>query len=912
MTKRIVSISLVIVLSGLLAFAYFYFNNLKNFKNNDTIKGIPTDASLIIQIQNPDKVIDIILNEIAYSESLKAFNWFRGFSSSLNYIKEDSLIDQSFAKKLLKKSLTISLHPIGKDKSFPLFIYSLNNKAEQNKIIGLFEQNNLGLQFNQRKYNSSTIYSSKLSNGNGDINISIYRGLLLISNSSLLVENSLRQLRADFSLLEDPIFNKLFKTKGNNTDANLLINFENLPKTISALFKNSDKKITNKINRIANWGELDINLKDNHILINGFLYSQDNVGKLNLLFKNINSKKSDIIEVIPDNASFIHSYSFDHSKRLLNNYRVYHNTVNQYGAKNKLIKDLNLKLEGAEIEEGVFNLLDNEFASVVLNSNVKTENKILIIKTKSKSKTLEFLKEIQKTEVKTALNYNIDAETKHIIYKSQASIIFPVLLDTYCPNLPNKYFTFIDNYLIFSNSTNTIKEVIYSNVLNKTLDNNIYQEQFKDLFSYKDNMYIYCDLSKIKNILPKTSNFELLNPNETQEIALSKFYGLGIQLSTANDLLYVNACIQHLPNREKEPETVWQSGLDSTIIAKPTLVKNHNTKEKEIIVQDKSNMLYLISNSGRILWKKLLDGPILSKIEQVDYYRNNKLQYIFNTRNKIYLLDRNGNTVDRYPINLADKATNGISIFDYDNNRNYRIFIACENKNVYAYNIKGRLLTGWKMDKTEGVISKPIQHFRTQGKDYIVLSDDKRNYILNRKGKIRVPIKSNFIANSRSEFSLISENNISILSTTDTKGNIRKINLADGNCEMVTLLNKQVEHYFLSKDITSSKGNENILVTKDKVKVYNAAYKKLFDIDIDGDLALVADTYIFSKNNTKIGVYDTKNSMIYLVNNDGTIYKNFPLRGRSRFSIGFMNKSSTNFNLIVGGENNYLYNYNVE
>ena len=199
--------------------------------------------------------------------------------------------------------------------------------------------------------------------------------------------------------------------------------------------------------------------------------------------------------------------------------------------------------------------------------------------------------------------------------------------------------------------------------------------------------------------------------------------------------------LSYLPSREIEPETIWQSGLDSTIIGKPALVANHYTKEKEIMVQDKSNMLYLISSSGRILWKKKLDAPILSEITQIDYYRNNKLQYLFNTSNKIYLIDRNGNYVDKYPISLAYKATNGISVFDYDKNRNYRIFLACNNSKVYVFDKSGKTVTGWNAKPTEGIVTKPIQHFRVQGKDYIVFADNKRNYILNRKGANRVENK---------------------------------------------------------------------------------------------------------------------------------------------------------------------------
>ena len=57
----------------------------------------------------------------------------------------------------------------------------------------------------------------------------------------------------------------------------------------------------------------------------------------------------------------------------------------------------------------------------------------------------------------------------------------------------------------------------------------------------------------------------------------------------------------------------------------------------------------------------------------IDYFRNGKYQLLFSGRNYLHLLDRNGNYVERYPVKLRSPATNALALFDYDNNRNYRL-----------------------------------------------------------------------------------------------------------------------------------------------------------------------------------------------------------------------------------------------
>ena len=51
---------------------------------------------------------------------------------------------------------------------------------------------------------------------------------------------------------------------------------------------------------------------------------------------------------------------------------------------------------------------------------------------------------------------------------------------------------------------------------------------------------------------------------------------------------------------------------------------------------------------------------------------------------------------------------------------------------------------------------------------------------------------------------------------------------------------------------------------------------------------------------------------IYLFNNDGSVYKGFPLKGTTLFSISSFPDLKGRFNLIVGNNDNFLYNYSVQ
>ncbi len=912
MHKKILTISICIVLAGILLYSYFYLHSFKNYKNNHAIKGIPTDVSLILKVDNPDNILEYINNKIEYRDDLYCFEWFQSFYNVTQKLDSSYFYNQDIFDKLKRKPLTISFHKEGKKSFTPLFIYEINNKAEY-KDISTFLLDNTSQKWiiNQRKYNSTSIYKIKDKEENYELFLSFDTGLLIISPSSLILEKSIRQLDTEFSLEQDDTFNKLYKTVGNNSDLNLFINFKHTANFLSDILTKEFKGGSTVLNKVGNWGELDINVNKDIISINGFIHPSKEREKLNFILKGIDPSVSKISKFLPSNTSFFLSYTIDDSELLLENLNSFLKSSGNLSSFNKKLQSLSVNIDSKEYKEQIFNILEDEFALAYTanTSTNKEEGKYLLIKTVSKSKTLKTLNKITNTLIKPSSKYDLDKETTFPIYTSDKIDGIKHIFNQFFPNPPTKFFTFIDNYLVFANTINSLKSIIYSFELKKTLYHSKYYQQFSENFSYKENVFVYIDLSKISSILPNESDISILNPNKEQKEILTKFYGIGIQFSNANNLLYTNSCLKYLPIRENEPRTVWQSGLDSTIFSKPSLVINHYTKEKEILVQDKSNILYLIANNGKILWQRKLNNPILSEIFQIDYYRNNKLQYLFNTKDRIYLIDRNGNPVEKYPVNLSHEATNGIALFDYDNNRNYRIFVACNNKETYVYDKTGKQINGWKAKTTEGIVKNPIQFFRLNNKDYIVFSDEKRNYILNRRGKNRVTIKNDFIRNKNSLF--YQYDNSSII-TSDIIGNARIINLSDGNVRTLKLNDSDEDHYFTYSNISNKPGNEILLLTHDGLNLYSNKGNKIFSKEIEGNISLIADLYYFSSSNIKIGVYDEKNQKIYLFNNSGSIYKNFPLKGKSRFSIGFLTSSSSQFNLIVGGDNNYLYNYQIE
>jgi len=397
------------------------------------------------------------------------------------------------------------------------------------------------------------------------------------------------------------------------------------------------------------------------------------------------------------------------------------------------------------------------------------------------------------------------------------------------------------------------------------------------------------------------------------ELFLRRIPGIVVQFSTEDRLFYQSISCKYTSQIKEKALTVWESLLDSVAAIKPALVINHNTSEKEILIQDEAHKLYLINSTGRIRWKLPLDGPIMGRIYQVDFYKNGRLQYLFNTPDKIHVIDRNGNYVERYPINLRAQASNALALFDYDKSRDYRLFIATEDRRVYVYDLEGNLVTGWKFGRTESPVLGEIQHFRIGEKDYIVFSDKNKSYVLDRRGKDRIKVKEQvaFSPQNPPDLDMNEREEKPRWISTDTSGNVMAIYL-DGSVS--TLLTQKVsgDHYFRMGDFNQDGIPEFLVADGDELKVLYQDGSRLFSYRVREEISFMPDIYKFSASDVKIGITDRSRNRIYLVNSDGSLYEGFPLEGSTRFSIGYFAGSDSRFNLIVGSTNNFLYNYSIE
>lgn len=213
---------------------------------------------------------------------------------------------------------------------------------------------------------------------------------------------------------------------------------------------------------------------------------------------------------------------------------------------------------------------------------------------------------------------------------------------------------------------------------------------------------------------------------------------ISIALETASNDAMLSKGTGPTADAPAMPGTLWQLDLPAPLARKPWIVRNHANGTKEVLAQDQGNNIHLISATGRLLWSRTLDGPVLGDVRQVDRFRNGKLQLLFNTAGAVHLIDRNGKDVPGFPITLPEKASAPLAAIDYEGDRDYRILLPTVEGRVLNYDMNAKPVEGWAPTVLPRVATEPVRFLRVHGKDHLLLIDGAGGlHVRDRRGATR-------------------------------------------------------------------------------------------------------------------------------------------------------------------------------
>ena len=663
-----------------------------------------------------------------------------------------------------------------------------------------------------------------------------------VIDSFYIASNSRLRL-AKIQPTDHPEIQKLIETAKIDKSFSFILN-NDLSNTLGTSFLNNDQTVFSKMSFI------DTAVRPNQIVINGVTVTKDTVSQLANVFKNNIPQENTIQNIVPSNAEGYLSFTYNNFQNLSDHLSAYRSVEHDSLYDSELLETL------------------NEVAEIFYD-----DTNLIVLKSIDAAATKEALRNHQDV-VTTYRNVDLLDFTETDYFNS---IFSPLISD-------NEVFKYInlDEFFVFSNSEDALFNIIASYQNGTTFSkNDAFISNMAEL-SDESSLLVVANSERLKQLLSNLFDVKSVNFN-------TKNYKNSIlQFIQDDGFAHINGVIKKHRQRAAS-NTIneeFNVTLDADIIMDPQFVINHRTKQREIVVQDVNNTLYLISNTGKILWKKKLIGAILGRIEQVDLFRNGRLQFAFATPVRVYVIDRNGNHVSPFPLKFGEQITQPLSVFDYDKTRRYR-FLVTQDNDLLMYNRFGRFVKGFKYMNANTVKTQP-KHFRIGSKDYIVFGAGNRLQIINRQGQTRIRVKQNI--NFSGQQIYYYDN---MFTTTSAKGDLAQVQLNGKVTE--DKLSLDTNHFIDATTKTLVTLSENILsIKKNKIEL---------------DFGNYTQPKIFYLNDKiYVSLTDLQSQKIYLFDSQAKPMANFPVYGNSTIDLDNIDADS-NLEFVTKGDSNSIVVY---
>jgi hypothetical protein len=302
------------------------------------------------------------------------------------------------------------------------------------------------------------------------------------------------------------------------------------------------------------------------------------------------------------------------------------------------------------------------------------------------------------------------------------------------------FYFYDSSYLVLSNQVNALKRLIADQVSESTWSKSAQQARFLENALDPANFSLLVNLPRYRESWTRSLSPKWSEWAQTQEILINQLDKVAVQFSATGEEYYTSMVVTN------QLQTVASSGfsttsrirVDTLIRTKPFVIRNPTSQQLEVLVQDRANVVHLLNPVKQsVLWSDSLDASIISEVVSVTLPGNNQQHYLYATDSVLYFTDRTGEQAPGYPLYLPSGIrVRYLSVFDYEQDGNYRFLITDQSGKIWMYNADRDNLSGWNPLALTAPLSAAPQHFRVRGKDCIVaLQENGFLFLLNRRGE---------------------------------------------------------------------------------------------------------------------------------------------------------------------------------
>lgn len=870
---------LILFITLLLAGGGFWiYKSYFSFRKVNSLEVISQNAVFVFETYEGAEQWNSLVNDPVW-EILKTFPAFQRLSNQLIIL--DSLNGSSgeIAKSLNGQQATVSLHTTGIETFELLFTINLSPSEATDFIDEIKSRIPSGSKFQPRQYSDTDVLEYYDKDNNRLWSISLLGDLAVVSSSSFLVEEAIR-----FFVNEDQLsFYSLVKSIPYNTDSQgrLLLAGKGIGNLLKGVGGKRESPAIAGLEIMPGVVALDLRLEDNQMVFKGPLSYDESVD----FTPSIQANLSAIESVISNRTLALTQINLESI------YETLKITNRAFTARATFSGDIQRKL----VDKGFLDSFTGELYLLDLeNAGGADQNLALLARTRNVEQTIHLLKEFQESEGDKGSDYYLGHE---ILFFSEED--FPAhLFEGKFPGFGQTFITSENEVLILSNSQQAMKLILDDISSGSTWGKSSRApEAKKDLSPTSGFSKIYLT-GLIWDTWTKKSNPSWSSFLQKYSEAFQSFPWISFKINQLQGRTEATLSFPYDGESKPKIETTDAISLQPSnrisfnqrLIYGPKSITNYQDNTEDLLVQDQNNVLHLINSAGQEVFSEQLTGPVLSDAFQIDFYNNGKLQVLVATADRIYGIDRLGDPLPAYPINLNDAKITNLNLVDYSNSKDYRYFISTEEGNLYLIDKTGAKLEGWDPNRIGAKTIGAPTHYRVPGKgDFMVaLTENGKLELFNRRGE----------SQSGSSVQLGESFNSGLIAWRDPKSRSTQLVGITKNGEVIhsnfngeigyrnQLVKNDRDSEFLL--VPDQKQNDFVFISRqfNEVSILDRSEKPLFSTRVS-DENLIYQYFDFGSDRQLFAITDLNQGFCYLYDLKGNLQTTMPLESTGTIQITY-------------------------
>ncbi len=521
----------------------------------------------------------------------------------------------------------------------------------------------------------------------------IHGDLLLISSSETIINSSVRHLEEGRSILEAKGFKEIASTEAASGDDVIFFSNAYAENILGAFLSRKHRKANAFIKELSEWTAFSVtgHSETGAGMRGTLLYSNDPTYYLNVL-SHSGSSPVGIAEAVPGNVDFIVDIPIGNITAYIKAYRSHLDSKSRLGKYESALQSQK-KERGQNAEEWAQSLDIKEMAVVTLHLGEKVRQ-LLLLRPGAR----------QSAEKVSAMNCAGFARTVF-------GEAFSGEDESVC--------ALVGKWIVIG-AADCVARYSETDFLKETLAVRLKSEGLDRIPQKNCGAWIYHSLSEDPNLLGV--NFSPMMAKGLRNVLKGASY-VPVTLSVVSDGGQMSLDFS-LDRIEVSKGTVALAAARDTTVNVPQgpfKVRNCATGKTNTLYQNSHLSICLRDENGKDVWGVPFKSKICGYVQEVDYYNNGKIQYLFAAGSQMYLIDRLGRFVSGFPSETGKKIAAGPAVYDFTGAEGYTAMLLHTDNTVGYYDLHGKQVPSWKGITADETIKSLPELLEGNGEKYWVV-----------------------------------------------------------------------------------------------------------------------------------------------------------------------------------------------